>query len=521
MRQVCCIFLFLISWRVCTAQHLYDSISAKHGQQWVVGYWPAVSFNFTNGIIVIDTIKDANNRVPGGYYCSPNLGGCDICKLDASLATLTSGFIPFDNDGDSVEGGIKCNRLFGDKFLQWSQGNLPQMSIMLPRKGNTYYMFTGGMSDAAYDDADMHFPQRWRMDYLCYHILNMDANNGKGKAESINNVMLQNAYLATNRMTATRHGNGRDWWLIKPHLTKMQFYTFLVTEDAVVLYDSTIVNDSLVGNVWLYGHSAFSPDGTKFAMVTDDYQQRVHLLDFNRCEGKFSNYHAYRVPIDTPQYLWGGPNGVCFSPNNKLLYVTCADRILQYDLSDNNAGSYYQVAGPDTTYNFPYYRIPAVAPDGRLYIGNENGVRMQMSYIEHPDSIGAACQFIPLGVRQEFTNLTGPPNMPNCGLGPWLRSPCDTVYTKLPPLPPAPVPNTWALYPNPTSGSINITVPDSAATSIQTTMYSMLGQKLTTQILPVGAAHTATLDLSNFAKGVYVLEIWHKQQKYTAKVVRE
>jgi hypothetical protein len=512
-----CVLLVAASTKIVAQVNLYDSASAMHGMQWVMGL-NSIRVDFRTGALpTVDTLR-YGPPTPG---CVIVFGGSNICDKYGNIALVCNGYWIYDKWGYSLTGMEPINCKLGTKFFKkYDAPN--QMSICLPKSEWDYYVITAGMSDKAYQHAEDSFFlfKESALDVVSYCVVHVDSASGQASMLVQDSIVLQDKWFANERMTAVRHGNGRDWWLVKPHHTKQQFYTFLVTSQGISVHDSIDYGGDLVNYIGVRGECQFSPDGEHFAMAKDyiDSTNPVYLYDFDRCNGVFSNYRKLSVPLND---TFDSADFVAFSPDSKMLYVSSYEQIFQIPVSATSVDSFYKVAGYDTIDYYVWYNYLATAPNGKLYIGNFNVVRKEMSYIDKPNERGAACAFTPLGFRQNITNLAIPPNMPNYALGRKLRSPCDTVYTKLPPLPPAPVPNTWALYPNPTSGSINIAVPDSAATSITLVVHNALGQKIASQAIPVNAQHIAEYNLQYAAKGIYFLQVRSGQQRFTGKVVKE
>jgi hypothetical protein len=505
----------LMQCAVLHAQHsMIDSTSRMHGLTWVFGV-SAAGLKFTQPPpLTFDTLYLLDGTIPAANIVN---GYSNICDTSGELAFFTSAYFVFDRTGHPMHAIHQpINTPLGDTFFKRA-GEYSQMSICLPKEGSQYYVITGGLSDEGYlrlIDSGYRYTA-FHFDVLSYAVVDMDSNAGLGALISKNTIIDQAKWFAVDRMTAVRHGNGRDWWLVRPHKTKIQFYTYLVTADTIQLWDSAIISADVMDPLGSRGQCAFSPDGKHFAMARDysDTIHRAHIADFDRCSGTFSNYHKLTIPIQ----MWNdNALSVCFSPDSKLLYVGAYEAIFQGYTSDTTGASMQQIIGHDTTWNFPWYQELALGPDGKLYIGNFNN-RRQMSYIDKPNERGLSCNLVPLGLRTVVTPLTTVPNMPNYALGRYKGSPCDTIYNTKPP--PAPVPNTWALYPNPTSGSINIAVPDSAATSINLIVHNALGQKIASQVIPVNAQHIAEYNLQYAAKGMYFLQVRSGQQRFMGKVV--
>ncbi|GBL35095.1 hypothetical protein EMGBS15_06900, partial [Filimonas sp.] len=81
------------------------------------------------------------------------------------------------------------------------------------------------MSDSNFDIAQI---SGWyTYDILTYSIVNLNENGGNGKVTSRLNYLIQGDTLSICQMSAVKHANGRDWWLIKPHYSRHLFNVFL------------------------------------------------------------------------------------------------------------------------------------------------------------------------------------------------------------------------------------------------------------------------------------------------------
>ena len=68
-------------------------------------------------------------------------------------------------------------------------------------------------------------------DLLLYNIIDMNTNWGLGKVTKRMMPLMQNANLRKTQMMACRHGNGKDWWLLKNEGDYGNVHTFLFTQD--------------------------------------------------------------------------------------------------------------------------------------------------------------------------------------------------------------------------------------------------------------------------------------------------
>ena len=172
----------------------------KQGWNWVLGFAPVLRMDFGQTPLLVDTTKFLTGLTNGNSCISDTLG---------RLQLLTNGFYVFDQDAKVIAGGEKINTPLGTKLFDYYNGDglWNQMSLILPKKNNQYYVFTTGMSDGAYDDWKVTQTE-FRFDVLTYHVVDMDAQDGQGEVVAKNKILMQDAYLSHNRMSAVRHANG-------------------------------------------------------------------------------------------------------------------------------------------------------------------------------------------------------------------------------------------------------------------------------------------------------------------------
>jgi hypothetical protein len=484
-----------------------------HGKQWVMGL-NSITLDFrTNELPVVDTLR-YGPPTPG---CVIIDGGSNICDKYGNIALVSNGYYIYDRAGYSLTGMSPINVPLGTKYFS-NYGETNQISICLPQSDWDFYVICTGVSDKAYEHAEdsgflyKEFPA----DVISYCVVHVDSTTGSATLVVRDSIVLQDKWLARERMTAVRHGNGRDWWLVKPHHTKQQFYTLLVTSEGITVHDSIQYSDNPVDFLGKRGQCQFSNNGAHFAMAKDYVYagiNPVYLYDFDRCTGVFSNYRKLNVPLNDTQ---DAVTGVCFSPDNKLLYASSYEQIYQIPANATITDTFYKVAGYDTVDYYVWYNTMATAPNGKLYIGNFHVVRKEMSYIDKPNERGAACAFTPLGFRQNITNLAIPPNMPNYALGRWLNSPCDSLYKP----PPPPIPLAWQVYPNPTTDMLYINVPDSSIAQLNISIHNTAGQRVMMRDIAVSNTYKAEINIAHLAKGVYYLRVQHGIKRFTTKVVK-
>ena len=272
--------------------------------------------------------------------------------------------------------------------------------VIVPVGGSLYYLFS---TPVAHPNGKGLF----------YSVINMNQNGGLG-AVTQKNIQLNNIRMA-DCVTAVKHGNGRDWWIITKFYNQNngkhnnRFFVYLVTQGGI---SAALVQN--LGNAIDYGFQKllFNSSGNKFMHLIN-----VGFLgeyDFDRCTGIISNQNII-YPEQTAPYtriFWEG----AYSPDNSKFYLsstwydamisdTCW--LLQLDLTVVNIP-----ASSDTLFNATsingsprlYGGAVRLAPDGKIYYSCAynwggffypypdtvyNQYNMNLSVINYPDSLGA------------------------------------------------------------------------------------------------------------------------------------
>ncbi len=299
---------------------------------------------------------------------------------------------------------------------------VPQGIIILPWPENPgkYFVFYG-RSGGVYVENQLTLGNLG----LFYALVDMSLDNGLG-AVVAKNVAISTDTLKNGRLTATRHANGRDWWLVAGKLHSQQLVRFLITPEGIINYGA-VSQDIFIKHG--LGQAVFSPDGAFYADVSlykwrDNY---VTFLGFDRCTGEFTSLGQFHYTDND------GLAGVAISPNSRYVYHPSTYIMRRFDLwADDIVASMDTVAVNDgyreTISGIPFtlpviFYLAQLAPNGKIYVISSNTVR-SMHVVEYPDEHD--CQVTrhsPL-LPKLSTTL---PNFPNYRLGALPGSPCDTL----------------------------------------------------------------------------------------------
>ena len=259
-----------------------------------------------------------------------------------------------------------------------------------------------------------------------YHaIIDMAQNDGLGKVTQ-RKLQITSDTLSGGRIVATRHANGRDWWIVISELFTNTYKRYLLTPEGMKEMPDQMIGEPIVTG---FGMAGFAPDGSKYVVVEGKETTgpaHVYVYDFDRCTGLLSNYRHWEIPIGLIY-----SEGCAISPNSRYLYAFAYSELWQYDLwADDIEASGTLVAEYDGFQDLGFFSTrfyqAALAPDGKIY-GTAPSAARYMHIIHRPDEPGLACMVEQHGLRLPTFNSFAAPNWPNYRLGPLDGSPCDTL----------------------------------------------------------------------------------------------
>ncbi len=351
-----------------------------------------------------------------------------ICDEDGNLLCYSNGQTVQNGTHGTIEDTINYNL----QWLNWStlvEGVLVNLGLPIiqgalvlpiPDKEKEYYLF--------YKEYDL---EKEFMTRLHYSIIDMNADSGFG-ALLERDIPLVIDSIGGGRLTACRHANGRDWWIVFPSYDQDELFTFLITPQGIEDYGR---QDLLTNHIGGYGQAYFSPDGEYFAMNYGYYLGEpgvVTIYKFDRCTGLLSEGIEDRT---YPSFFIG--NGLSFSHDSRMLYITNDTMMYQYDLEEDSILQSRQVVARYDGYRYYYneggsgYRTTlgfmGLAPDGRIYVAAGSGGNRKMSVVNYPNEKGEDCEVVQHGIHLPTSYARTMPNFPNFRLGPLDGSSCDTL----------------------------------------------------------------------------------------------
>lgn len=352
--------------------------------KWYFGYYGALDF-MTNPPTPLN--NSAMNAVEG---CS------SIADANGNLLFYTNGVTIWNAAHTQMANGTGLN---GNTSA--TQGAL---IIRRPGSANLFYVFT------------LSFQQ------FCYSIVDMSLAAGMGSV-TVKNALIynNNNSLTTNlteKMHATRHANGSDFWVAVREYNNLNvngdFRTYHLS--AAGLNTTAVI--SAVGtptntNFSVIGQMKFSPNGQKLGFAYYNGNNNIYpvaeLYDFNNATGVVSNpvpLYNYTTTINNFYYSYGCE----FSPDNSKFYVARYANsglnqigITQWDMNAGSASAIQAssiaiATNTNTTNNNYYFGSMQLAPNGKIYISGYYSSTVNtytnLSVINNPNAAGTACNFV-------------------------------------------------------------------------------------------------------------------------------
>ena len=344
-------------------------------QQHVWYFGDKAGIDFTSGSAVALTNEDVMTAYKASGVMSDSAG---------NLLFFTNGKKVWDRTFSLMD---NATGLDGDVGV-----TQPTIIIPLPGNDSLYFVFTLDVIAIMPDNS-------YTTKGLTYTLVNMSLRGGLGDASTdiLNRPLLT---PVCQKITATKHSNGKDFWVIVHKWDPDEFYAYPVTQtgigDPVTTSIGTVHGGGYTEQTNAYGYMKVSPDGKSLAVVVTG-KNLIQLFDFDDATGKVSSERSY-----TSTFPGIAPYGVEFSPDGRMLYTTLlqvtgngppssASRVIQFDL---NAG----LVSPVTVDSIAGMRLSGIqlGPDGRIYIDRTINLLTKndsLDVIYNPSRPGTDCNY--------------------------------------------------------------------------------------------------------------------------------
>jgi hypothetical protein len=384
-------------------------------QQWLTGY------DGINLPKALGNLLDFRFSPPSidsiGSAMAVEEANAQICDTNGQLLIYTNGVFVANGQHEIIEGGENIDPTGWAYLSNYTLGyHIVQGCLILPLPENEskYYIIHEGNSDSngAYPIA---------VPDLRYSLVDMSANNGAGKVIEQKKLII-NHRLDEGKISACRHANGRDWWVLVNKFLDNAYYRLLLDPQGLRL--DGLQEIGTIADLGI-GAAVFSPDGNWYARINSVKYAEPYYLDifrFDRCSGLL--YDPVQYVIDS-----GNIAGLAISQDSRYLYEMAGSKIWQYDLQASNIWDTRTKVAIYDGYGDPFparFFQAQLAPDGRIFITTSNGTKV-MHTIDHPERPGIACKVCQHCVDVPNYMSASAPNYPHFRLGPVDGSVCDSL----------------------------------------------------------------------------------------------
>lgn len=396
LRGTITLFLLLLIFPPAISQSTWSTTncpkSGKEAYIWYFGNYAGL--HFTDDLQKPELLTNQN-------VMKAAKGTAIICDSMGNLLFFSDGTRVWDRNFTLMP---NATNLAGDQ-----SSTQPALIVPWPGDSSKYYLFT--IKSFKPNPPGPVLPCEFRVT-----IIDMKERNGLGDALS---TVLNKELLipSTTKLTAVKHKNGKDYWVVAHKWLTNEFYSYHLTPAGmappVVSAAGSDHGDLNTDYNSALGYMKFSPDGRRIATAIMS-AKKIELFDFNDETGQISNPLSFNTTIPGIE-----PYGLEFSPDCKKLYATLAQPggtgeparpsyILQFNL-DNG------LTAPVTVDSLIGIRNLGIqlGPDGRIYIartvsGNQNELLDSLEVIYNPNRIGVKCNLnLIQGVPKSGISLGG------------------------------------------------------------------------------------------------------------------
>lgn len=341
-----------------------------------------------------------------------------ICDRQGQFALSYDGFKLEDNRHNLVAGSEElCDR----EFCAYD----PQSSLFLPSSDNdSIYYLINGVPLTIGDSFVLGFVFK---DLRVTTILQTEE-----RTVILGQEIIVMDSLDLGRLTACRHANGRDWWIVTGRFLKDEIYSILLSDGKV----KSIVSSQTdrfrdFGN---RGYAAFSHEGRFYCSTSKDKdlikgKARFEFYHFDRCTGHLTDRQGFL--LDSVESF---STSCAFSPGDQYLYISTSQWLERFKIISGKLEQREKIAiydgyvghlfGNSNTQTF--LGPMQSGPDGRIYMNPDQRQSRYLHVIENPNEKDPSLVFIP---RKKFLNAVyiRKPTFPNYLLGPEDGSLCDSL----------------------------------------------------------------------------------------------
>ncbi len=327
--------------------------SQREADRWYFGHHCGLNFNSGEPEVLSD-----------GRIYSPFIG---IGTISDSLGNLL-----FYSEADTIFTAQHTVMENGLDFLQAS-GEQSNLIVQWPESDSLYFVFKAP-----------NLPNIG----VSYNIVDISKNNGLG-AVIEKDILLNYAWDAGDKVTATLHKNKRDIWVVTRKYREDSYAVFLITPNGINEIPGLYPAPELDGDDGDRGIFKFSYD-KKYLLANYYIPRKTEICSFNDETGEIEFLYELNIGIR--------PLGIEYSPDSKFAYIyyqqgSVPGVIKQYNMEYVENGTLFMTSSIEIGNNLGYGL--QLATDGKIYCIDNTVTTPNyfVGVINKPWELGTACDY--------------------------------------------------------------------------------------------------------------------------------
>ncbi|MEI6020126.1 MAG: T9SS type A sorting domain-containing protein [Bacteroidota bacterium] len=219
---------------------------------------------------------------------------------------------------------------------------------------------------------------------LLYYVIDMSLAGGTGSVVSNTYMTVPNHVYSSEKITATKHCNDVDYWVVVHPKDKPEFYSYLISSTGVS--NSPVVSQVGQDTISGPGYMKISPTGKKIALIGKRGDVIIH--DFDKSTGAVSSNSVVLTGTNNAY-------GLEFSPDGTKLYMSTGKigntLLWQWDLCASNGSAINNSKQIIFAANNTQNGALLLGPNGKIYKAR-NGVDT-LGVINNPNAAGVNCNY--------------------------------------------------------------------------------------------------------------------------------
>ncbi|MEP7171100.1 MAG: T9SS type A sorting domain-containing protein, partial [Bacteroidota bacterium] len=329
-------------------------------------------------------------------------------------------------------------------------------------------------------------------------IADMSLQGGLGDITVLNTQLLAQV---DEKLTAVRHANGTDIWVITTQNSMDTIQAFLLTSAGVSTTPVTSVSPIIHSGGGEIGCLKASPLKNKLALA--NHYNSFELHDFDNATGVATN------GFEMVSSNYGAAYGVEFSPDGTRLYGSGygpGNFIYQFDLTAGTDSAIINSATLVATTTL-YATTMQIGPDHKVYTAGGWGSSF-VGVINFPDLLGTACSYVDNAISLSPASCNS--GLPNFFVDIFNTTGVDEMQS----------PNEgFAVYPNPSVSNLTVTFNSSKKSVASIELVNTLGVMILQQRMECKpGANRVELKKNTVSKGIYFLRLNNDGKIFSKKL---